>query len=155
MIFTIGDKSTYEPYMARDPHAAKAAGGTVWRHREQAEACALLANVGRYAENRFKVYGVDATWDVATAPDPLENAGAHMLLRDAKLVALNPLLHEAEDISEELEEKIGAQLARVFTLRRDPEHADRWQTAVGTKTNIGVFRTAVGIIKDPDRYAQD
>lgn len=155
MIYTIGDKAVYEPYLARDPHAAKAAGGTVWRHREQAEACALLANVGRYAANRFKVYGVDAVWDVATEPDPLNNAGAHMLRRDAKLVALNPLLHEAEDINEDVEEKIGAQLARVFKLRRDPEHKDRWQTAVGTKTNVGLFRTVVGIIQYPDRYAQD
>ncbi len=154
MIFTIGDKSLYEAYLSEDPNAAKAAGGTVWLFREQAEAHALLINVTRPEKYRFKVYGVMAVWDEDTKPDPEVGNGAHTILRDAKLIPLEPNFAEAEDISETLEEQIGATIARVFKLRRDPEHKDRWQTTAGSKTNLGVFRTVVGIIRDHKHYGQ-
>lgn len=43
--------------------------------------------------------------------------------------------------------RIGQDLALLFRLRRDPEHKDRWKTAWGTKTDIGLSRTVLAFLE--------
>lgn len=48
------------------------------------------------------------------------------------------------------EQKIarGKLFAEVFKLKKDPEHKDRFQTTVGTKTALGVFVTAKRMVEE-------
>jgi hypothetical protein len=43
--------------------------------------------------------------------------------------------------TEEELQKIGARLAAALGLKRDKEHKDRWHTAFGTKTGLGLILT--------------
>lgn len=45
-----------------------------------------------------------------------------------------------------LYETIGAEIAATMQCKRDSEHRDRWQTTVGTKTNIGLALSVIAII---------
>ena len=51
------------------------------------------------------------------------------------------LTRDLDRIADEPAERIGAYLAAALHLKRDPEHADRWRTTWGTKTNQGLART--------------
>ena len=42
--------------------------------------------------------------------------------------------------------KIGRQLVETFNLKTDREHRDRFTTAGGSKTLIGLYRTARAIV---------
>lgn len=55
-----------------------------------------------------------------------------------------------ERTQEELQ-VIGNALARALHLKRDSEHADRWQTLWGTKTGAGLYRT----IRQMMRHAEE
>jgi hypothetical protein len=46
---------------------------------------------------------------------------------------------------------MGRNLARLFRMRRDPDHRDRWQTEWGNKTDLGLWRTFERIAEDADR----
>jgi len=50
-------------------------------------------------------------------------------------------------LSENEQRARGKLIAEVLKLRRDREHADRWQTAWGSKTDLGVFNIVLGIIE--------
>lgn len=39
----------------------------------------------------------------------------------------------------------GAEIARLFRMRRDPEHKDRWQTTWGNKTDLGIYNTVLRV----------
>ena len=45
----------------------------------------------------------------------------------------------------EEQDKIGMTIATILQLRRDREHKTRWQTTWGSKTNIGIYNTIMGI----------
>jgi hypothetical protein len=40
----------------------------------------------------------------------------------------------------------GAMIAQLLSLRHSREHADRYDTSQGTKTDLGLYRTVKGII---------
>jgi hypothetical protein len=44
-------------------------------------------------------------------------------------------------------ESIGAKIANILNLKKDPEHSDRWLTNIGTKTNIGLALTVINSIE--------
>ena len=46
----------------------------------------------------------------------------------------------------------GELLAKVFQLKPDPEHKDRYLTEWGTKTALGVYLTAKRIIETGKQY---
>lgn len=75
MIYTVGRKDIYEPYLANDPNPRKGKTGSVWQTKEEAAV---------YAKDGFQVYGVMADWNLDTAPDGDEHW--HQLLTPAKLV---------------------------------------------------------------------
>lgn len=52
-----------------------------------------------------------------------------------------------QSLSEETAEKLGAEIAGIFKLRRDSEHKDRWQTTWGSKTNKGIARSVVALVE--------
>ena len=51
-----------------------------------------------------------------------------------------------DSLTNEQAEKIGAEIAQDFGLKRSKEHSDRWQTENGTFTNKGIARRAHSII---------
>lgn len=50
-------------------------------------------------------------------------------------------------MTEDQENRAGALLAEALYLERDEEHPDRWKTAWGTKTNVGLVRTILAQIE--------
>lgn len=52
-------------------------------------------------------------------------------------------------MNEEHMKKAGNALAKALFLKRDPEHADRWQTAWGSKTDIGLYLTVKSLLEKP------
>ena len=58
---------------------------------------------------------------------------------------------EAKVFSDEIDNQIGAVLAEVLRMQRDPEHYDRWITTIGTKTNIGLARTIRRIMTEGEQ----
>jgi hypothetical protein len=61
----------------------------------------------------------------------------------------------AFDASLPADSAIGAKLAELLRLKRDPDHRDRWQTSWGSKTNAGLARSVIATIaetcgKEPD-----
>jgi hypothetical protein len=83
MIFTVGKRSTYEPYIASDANAAKAKGGSVWKTVKEAT---------KYASLDFSVYGVEAVWGEDTEIDP-DGKDWHRLKEDAPLKKLKTQLY--------------------------------------------------------------
>lgn len=51
-------------------------------------------------------------------------------------------------LTESEEAAFGESIARIFKLSRDREYKDRYQTAWGTKTALGLFRTFTRIADD-------
>lgn len=51
-------------------------------------------------------------------------------------------------LSDEQAEKYGEQIAEVFHMRVDHDHPDRYKTWWGTKTPVGVYRTALRLVKE-------
>lgn len=49
------------------------------------------------------------------------------------------------DMNDELANKIGAVIADELMMQRSKEHPDRWETAGGTFTNIGLARRTARI----------
>ena len=47
---------------------------------------------------------------------------------------------------DEWAEAVGAALAEVLKLKRDPDHRDRWQTTWGSKTSAGLARSVLEIL---------
>lgn len=85
MIYTLGKKEIYEPYIAADPNAAKAAGGSVWRTYE--EIIAYLDETRHKQDiTQYCIYGVIANWSTDTKK--LKNTNYRALKRDAKLIKL-------------------------------------------------------------------
>ena len=52
-----------------------------------------------------------------------------------------------EQIAEEEERRRGQMLADALKLKKDPDYKDRYETAWGTKTALGLFRTIKDIIE--------
>lgn len=61
-------------------------------------------------------------------------------------------LKTPEEIDDATAEKIGAALAKVLQLKKCKEHNNRWKTKVGTKTNLGLYRTVYGILENPEDF---
>ena len=55
---------------------------------------------------------------------------------------------EIEAADEVFTEALGARLAEVLKLRRDPNHADRWDICDGNVTNKGLARRIIGILEE-------
>ena len=53
---------------------------------------------------------------------------------------------EKEEPTEEEMKNRGRKLVDTFRLKRDPDHNDRYITLEGTKTLIGLYRTASAIL---------
>jgi len=53
-----------------------------------------------------------------------------------------------EESDEAFTEALGARLAEVLKLRRDPNHADRWDICDGNVTNKGLARRIVRILEE-------
>ena len=51
-------------------------------------------------------------------------------------------------------DRVGAKLAEMLKLRKDPEHRDRWQTTWGTKTNAGLARSVFRLLIEEDFHAE-
>lgn len=79
MIYTVGRSDIYEEYIARDRYPRKAAGGSVWKNRNEAE---------EFAGNGFNTYGVLARWGQDTEPVDELGANWHALKKAAELVKL-------------------------------------------------------------------
>ncbi len=82
-VFTLGRKEAYDALLnSAEPIKAKAAGGSVWQCREQADKC-LRSNPG------YAVYGVRARWGVDTHKDAVGPAADwHALKQDSELFFL-------------------------------------------------------------------
>jgi len=82
MIFTVGKREIYEPYIEQDEHACKAAGGSVWKE---------ILDVKNYLHKNpmpdFDIYGVEADWLTDTKID-INGSGWHELLHKARLIKL-------------------------------------------------------------------
>ncbi len=52
------------------------------------------------------------------------------------------------DADDEVAAKVGAKIAAVFHLKRDDIHADRWKTVWGNKSDAGLARTMLRVIKE-------
>lgn len=92
LIYTLGRRDVYDPYIASDPSAAKAPGGSVWRTLGEAQTY-LIAHSNPYRDlSWFAIYGVVADWERDTVEDT-ETPGANWraLNRAAYLVSLRPL----------------------------------------------------------------
>jgi len=83
LIYTIGRRDIYEPYIASDPSAAKAKGGSVWRTRDEA-----LHYLSEHLLYDYWVYGVVARWDEDTEVDPGATGYWRALTKDAYLIGL-------------------------------------------------------------------
>jgi hypothetical protein len=81
MLYTLGRKIVYEPYLDSDPNASKGVGGSVWKTREQARKCR-----DGFSPD-FEVYGVEADWDKDTKLSE-EDVEWRDLTRSAKLIRL-------------------------------------------------------------------
>jgi hypothetical protein len=55
---------------------------------------------------------------------------------------------DTDKLTEDELKAIGAQMAEWFDLKRDKEHADRYQTEFGTKTLLGLGSVAVRLVKE-------
>ena len=80
MLYTIGRRDIYEPYMVADSEAAKGVTGSVWR---------TFVEVMAYRDSKakeFGIYGVLADWDADTKHVV---DGFRALTRAAKLVAVD------------------------------------------------------------------
>lgn len=82
LIYTIGKRDVYEPYIASDPNAGKGKGGSVWQYSLDALSYLILNELVD-----FSIYGVVAEWGVDTRPDPASSGPDpwHELLHDAPL----------------------------------------------------------------------
>lgn len=49
---------------------------------------------------------------------------------------------------DEMADRLGREIVAVLGLHRDREHRDRYQTAWGAKTAVGIARTVVRIISE-------
>lgn len=78
MIYTIGHYDSYEQYFGEYPKPQKAIGGSVWQTREEAR---------KFCGKDYAVYGVDASWDMDTVPNP-DGGEWHDLLRDSYLIKI-------------------------------------------------------------------
>ncbi len=81
MIYTVGIRINYDNYIATDPNAAKAAGGSVWKTLKEIEKYLRESNQAAL----YAAYGVEADWDKDTEPVATEGANWRSLTRDAKL----------------------------------------------------------------------
>jgi hypothetical protein len=52
------------------------------------------------------------------------------------------------EYTEQEQAEMGRKLAKVFHMKRDPQRRDRWQTTWGNKTDLGLFRTIVGVVEE-------
>ena len=53
-----------------------------------------------------------------------------------------------KELSEQEKIKIGGDIAKLFMLRKDTVHKDRYQTLWGTKTALGVYCIFQHIMED-------
>lgn len=94
MIYTIGKKDIYEPYIANDPNAAKRAGGSVWKTYEEVSDYKTWAKLEDY-----DIYGIDADWEMDThiPIDSEDRVGDfRSLKRNAKLIKLDCFLKSSK-----------------------------------------------------------
>jgi hypothetical protein len=77
MIYTIGRKDIYEPYLAT-LFPRKGKGGSVWKSFRQAKKYCIIG---------FKVYGVDADWKTDTCFSKYKDS-FRCLKRNARLIRL-------------------------------------------------------------------
>ena len=56
---------------------------------------------------------------------------------------MNHLKYSIED-----QDRIGKEIAKIFMMKKDKEHKNRYQTTWGTKTGIGVFNTIIRLAHD-------
>ena len=83
MIYTVGKIDIYENYLDTDPDAAKGKTGSVWQTLEDIQ---KYVN-GNSSLRNFRVYGVEADWELDT--EIIEGENWRSLIRSAKLVRLD------------------------------------------------------------------
>lgn len=82
MIYTVGERNTYDRYIAEDANPRKKGrvgqycGGSVWEDPTEA---------ARHAPLGYGVYGVIANWELDTSPS-LSGGPWHDLLVDARIL---------------------------------------------------------------------
>lgn len=55
-----------------------------------------------------------------------------------------------ETLTEEEQIAYGELFAKLLKMKKNKEHKDRWDTAWGTKTNLGLYRTIKRLVEDAE-----
>lgn len=55
-----------------------------------------------------------------------------------------------ETLTEEEQIAYGELFAKLLKMKKNKEHKDRWDTAWGTKTSLGLYRTIKRLVEDAE-----